>query len=423
VRRPLLAWLLGATAVLGAAAVAAASSAPVQVPEASPLALRYYRTGNLWWTVALLWSLAVPALVLFSGLAGRMRAGAARLGGGRWLPTLLLFFAAYTTLVFVTDLPLSFYLGYVRQHAYGLSTQAVGKWWADAGKALAVGLVGGGAAIWMPYLLLRKSPRRWWLWCALAAVPFFCFVMLVTPLWIDPLFNDFGRMRDRALEARILDVAARAGVPADRVWEVEKSVDTRKVNAYVTGFAGSHRVVLWDTLVDRLEDDEVVFVMGHEVGHYALGHVTKGIAVLSLLVLLGLFAVQRTAGALLRRWGDRFGFRELADPASLPLLVLLLNLFSLVAHTPGLAWSRHQEREADRFALELLRDNRSCGTAFVKLQTHNLSNPRPGPLYVLLRASHPPIAQRVAMCNEYRPWESGAPLRYADRVATPVATR
>jgi STE24 endopeptidase len=359
----------------------------------------------------------VPAVLLVSGGAARLRELAARLGRRRWLPTLLIFFALYTLLVFLLDLPFAFQLGYLRQHAYGLSNQTLAKWWADAAKALAVGIAGGAVAIWMPYLLLRTSPRRWWLWSGLAALPFFCFVMLVSPLWIEPLFNEFGPMRDRVLERRILGLAARGGVPAERVFEVAKSVDTKRVNAYVTGFAGSHRIVLWDTLVDRLEDDEVLFVMGHEVGHFALGHIARGILLASLGVLIGLWAVHKSASWLLARWGDRFGFHSLADPASLPLLVVLLNVFSLVAQPATLAWSRHQEREADRFSLELTQDNRSCGTGFVKLQTNNLSNPRPGPLYVAFRASHPPIADRVAMCNQYRPWERGAPLRYGERIA------
>ena len=398
---------------------------PVTVPEPSPLALRYYRTGNRWWTAGLLWGLAVPALLLFTGAAARLRSFAARLAGGvegwRWVPAVVLFFALYTLVLFLADLPLAWYLGYVRQHAYGLSNQTLAKWAGDILKALLVGLVGGAAVIWMPYLLLRRSPRRWWLWCGLAVAPFLCFVMLVSPIWIEPLFNRFGPMRDRALEARILALAERAGVPAGRVFEVEKSVDTKRVNAYVTGFAGTHRIVLWDTLVDRLEGREVLFVMGHEIGHYALGHVAIGIAASSAAALAGLWAVHLTAGGLLRRFGGRFGFSRLADPASLPLLALLLGLFGLLAQPAALAWSRYQEREADRFALELTRDNLACGHAFVKLQTENLSNPRPGPIYVAMRASHPPIAARVAMCNEYRPWAAGRPLRYDDRMAAGVA--
>jgi Zn-dependent protease with chaperone function len=392
------------------------------VPPATPLALRYYRTGNGWWVASLLWGLTVPALLLFTGAAARMQSLSERLAGGRagwrWLPALLIFFALYTLVVFLADLPLAWYLGFARQHAYGLSNQTFEKWAGDAAKALLVGLAGGAAVLWMPYLLLRRSPRRWWLWCGLAALPFFCFVMLVTPIWIEPLFNRFGPMRDAALEQRILALAARADVPAERVFEVAKSVDTKRVNAYVTGFAGTHRIVLWDTLVDRLEDDEVLFVMGHEMGHYALGHVVTGILLASAVVLVALWGVHRTAGALFRRFGRRFGFSALAEPASLPLLALLINVFLLLAQPAALAWSRYQEREADRFALELTRDNRSCGGAFVKLQTENLSNPRPGRLYVALRASHPPIAARVDMCNGYRPWVAGGPLRYGDKFAS-----
>ncbi|MEN8161217.1 MAG: M48 family metalloprotease, partial [Myxococcota bacterium] len=229
------------------------------------------------------------------------------------------------------------------------------------------------------------------------------------------LYNDFGPMEDSALEAKILGLADRSGIEGGRVFEVNKSVDTKRVNAYVTGFLASKRIVLWDTLLARLDEDEVLFVMAHEMGHYVLDHVLIGLAVATVLSGLGLFVLQRVVPLVLRRWRARLGFERLADVASLPLLVLLIELGSFAILPVGLAVSRHIEHEADRFALELTRDGRAGATAFVELQRTNLSMPRPGPWFVSWRGSHPPLGDRIDFANAYRPWERGEPLRYGER--------
>jgi Zn-dependent protease with chaperone function len=262
------------------------------------------------------------------------------------------------------------------------------------------------------YLFLKKSPRRWWLWAGLAAVPFIVIGILVSPIWIDPLFNEYGSMKDKTLEAEILALADRAGIEGGRVFEVNKSVDTQAVNAYVTGFGRTKRIVLWDTIVAKLDRRELLFVMGHEMGHYVLGHIPKTILFLSLVVVLTLYAAHRTAGAFISRWRERIGFAELSDVASLPLILLLAGVFSLIVMPAINAYSRWQERQSDRFGLEITRDNRAAAMAFVKLQGENLANPRPGPLYKLWRSTHPPIGERIDFANTYRPWESGAPRSY-----------
>jgi Zn-dependent protease with chaperone function len=403
-----------------APAAAAEADEPVPVPEPSEKALRYYRSGNVLWVIANLWGWLVPLGLLFSGLSARLQRAAQRLARP-WPVVLVLYFVLYALLNFVVDLPLSYYLGFARPHAYGLSNQTLAKWAADAGKALLVGLVAGAAMVWIPYLLLRKSPRRWWLWTAAAAVPVMVFFMLIAPVWVDPLFNDFGPMKDKALERRILDLAHRAGIEGGRVFEVEKSVDTETVNAYVTGVFGSKRIVLWDTLVRKLEPEEVLGVMGHEIGHYVLGHVPKGIAAAAVLVLAGLWFVHRAAHGLLRRHAGRFGFARLKEPASLPLILLLLSVAFFLVSPIALAYSRYQEHEADRFELEVTRNNRASAMAFVKLQQENLSNPRPGRLYKFWRASHPPLGERIDFANTYRPWERGEPLRYEEYFAAAPA--
>ena len=384
----------------------------VPVPEPSDLAVRYYQTGNALWVLSVLWSFLVPLVILFSGLSVRLRDIARRWGGNRWYPILLIYFGLYATLSSLIDLPLAYYFGFVRPHAYGLSNQLLSKWLFDMLKGFGVGMITAVCLLWIPYLLLRISPRRWWLYSGLASIPVILFGLLITPIWIAPLFNDFGPMQDQQLEARILTLAERAQTPADRVFEVDKSVDTKRVNAYVTGFAGSKRVVLWDTLLERLEDDEVVFVMGHELGHYVLGHVHKSVALSSLAVILGLYLIHRSSVVILGRFGSRIRVRELIDPAALPLLLVLFSAWNFAISPASRAYSRWQEHEADRFALELTQDNHAGASAFVELQTSNLSYPYPGPVYKLLRSTHPPIGERVDFCNSYRPWQEGTELRY-----------
>jgi len=385
----------------------------VTVPEPTELALRYYRTGNIIWIVEQVLGVALPLALLFSGLSARMRTFAAGLAGGRFYPTLVIYLALLSLLLFVVQLPLSYYVGYAREHAFGLSTQQLSKWAGDQIKGFGVSLVVGALVLWVPYLLLAHSPTRWWLWSGALSLPFFGLVLLIAPTFIAPLFNKFGPMKDQALEAEVLATAARAGVEGARVFEVGKRVDTEKVNAYVTGIARTKRIVLWDTLLARLTPPQIRFVVGHELGHYVLGHVLTNILISSALTLAGLYGASRAGAFLLEHHGARFGFTQLADVASMPLLAFLLSLFSFVISPAALALSRYHEHEADRFAIELTHDNQAGASAFVVLQQQNLAVPRPGPLYKFFRASHPPIGERVDFINSYRPWETGAPERYA----------
>ncbi|MGD8866992.1 MAG: M48 family metallopeptidase [Gemmatimonadales bacterium] len=397
-----------------AASAAQEEAGRIAVPQPSEEAMRYYRSGNLLWIVNALWGLLIPGLFLFTGFSARMRDWAQTLGR-KWFFVIAIYVTLYLLITFVIDLPLAYYAGFVRQHAYDLSNQTLGKWFGDALKGLALGIVLGVLFLWIPYLLLKKSPRRWWLYTGVAMIPFIFFLLLVSPIVIDPLFNDFGPMTDKQLESDILALAHRAGIDADRVYEVNKSVDTETVNAYVSGFMGTQRIVLWDTIIQKLGRRELLFVMGHEMGHYVLRHAVWLVLFFSLLILLALYAAHRSAGTLIDRFKTRWRFDQLSDIASLPLLVLLLNAFTLVATPIAFAYTRHLEHESDRFGLEITRDNHACATAFVKLQAENLANPRPGPLYKLWRASHPPLGERIDFCNRYRPWESGEALRYGHR--------
>jgi Zn-dependent protease with chaperone function len=389
-------------------------TAPVAVPEPSEQAMRYYRSGNVLWFVEQAWSIAVLVLLLATGLSAALRNAARRIGRN-WFFTIVVYFALFTIVTTIVDLPLSYYTEYVREHAYGLSNQTFGKWSGDTLKSLAVACIVGGLVMWVPYLLLRKSPRRWWLYTAIALVPFIVVANLVAPIWIAPLFNTFEPMQDKLLEQKILSLAGRAGIEGSRVYQVNKSVDTKTLNAYVAGLFGTKRIVLWDTTLKRMTDRELLFVMGHEMGHYVLHHVWQAIAFAVVLLTASLYVAYRTAGAVIARYGRGWGFTSLADVASLPLLLLLMSAFGLVVTPLQLAVTRHMEHEADRFGLEITQTNHSAGTAFVKLQQDALANPRPGLLFKIFRESHPPLGERIDFANQYRPWTTGQPLEYGGK--------
>ena len=391
----------------------------VPVPEPSALAVRYHRSSHAIWTGATALELLVPAALLFTGLSARVRDLARRIARGRWFLTVAIYGAGYVLLQAIVFLPFAWYAGFVRQHGYGLSTETAGQWLADWGKGTAITAVIAGLILWIPYRLLRASPGRWWLWTGFLTAPLTVLAMIVAPVWIAPLFDEYGPMRDRALEARIHQLAARAGIPDSRIYEVRKSDETRRVNAYVTGFGRTKRIVLWDTLVDRLQPDEVVFVMGHEIGHFVLRHTLTVILGATLLATLSLYVVHRVAGRSIARFHHCFGFGRLDDVASLPLLALVGGVVILATTPAMLALSRWQEREADRFGLEITRDNQAAARAFVRLHDENLAVPRTGLLYRLWRGSHPDLADRIEFSNRYRPWSHGRPLRYGDRFRPP----
>lgn len=404
-------WILGQVVVLAIPAIVLFSGLSARLRDLA-------RSGNVLWIIAQVVALAIPAIVLFSGHSARLRDLARRIGQ-KWFFSIVIYFVLYSLLNFELHFPLSYYVGFVRQHAYGMSNQTFGRWLTESLLDLGVTIVFGSLVLWFPYWLIRRSPRRWWLYTALASLPLMFFVMFVEPIWVAPLYNHFGPMHDKKLEAQILDVAAQAGINGGRVFEVDMSADTKAVNAYVTGFWDSKRIVLWDTLLAKLDAGEVRVVMAHEMGHYVLHHVVIGLVAGFGGVLVSLFLVYHIGTAMLRRWSGRFGFTTFSDIASLPLLILLFHVIALVGMPIGLAISRHLEHEADRFALELTHDNHAAAMAFVRLQTENLGNPWPGPLFTLWRASHPSLGERIEFANDYRPWERGEPLHYGDLFKQP----
>ncbi len=388
-----------------------AQCSQVAVPEASDLALRYYKSGNILWIVQQFWSLALPFLFLVTGWSGKIGTMAHRIGR-KWYFSLVLYLIVILALFALFNFPLDLYSGYMRGHEYGLSNQSFGRWFNHWIKALLISFIAFAAFLWIFYLLLKKSPRRWWFYGSLVSIAIAFFSIFITPIWVAPLFNRFGPMKNTELEQQILTLASRSGIEGARVYEVDMSQDTKALNAYVTGLGSSKRIVLWDTTIQRLTPDEILFVMGHEMGHYVLHHIWWLLAFLSLLTLVIFYLTYRTSHYLLARFHQRFGFRHLYEFASFPLLILVFTFYQLLASPIMNAFGRHLEHNADIFGLEITQNNEAAAKAFIALQQENLGNPWPGKIFTFWRGTHPCLGSRIEFCNTYCPWAKGEKLKY-----------
>lgn len=414
-------WFTICLARAGEPAMAAQTNSQITSPNASTVAVpvpgekavRRYHATVVVGIAAIIWSFLSPALFLFAGWSARIRSWAER-QGQNWYFTFVLYALAFGLLWFLVNLPLNYYAGYVFPHNFDLTSQTLSRWLGNTFKSAAVVMVIGLAVGWIPFLVIKKSPRRWWLHLGLLVPLFLCAQLLIQPVLIDPLFHQFRPLQDKALESKVLALAARVGIEGGRVYEMNMSVDTRMDEAYVTGLFGTRRIVFWDTMLKDFNDDQLLFILGHEMGHYVLQHVIKLAAFASLMAFLSLYAWYWLAGPVIRRCKHRWGFDTPSDFAALPLIILAFQL-SVFADRPAyMAYSRHVEHEADRFGLELTRNNHAAATAFVKLVQNGVYVYRPAPIIQFWYGSHPTPAERIEFCNQYRPWESGQPSKYRE---------
>jgi Zn-dependent protease with chaperone function len=239
------------------------------------------------------------------------------------------------------------------------------------------------------------------------------FMTFICPIWIDPLFNRFGPLQDKKVEADIVALAQRAGIEGARIYEVDMSADTKAMNAYVKGLGSTKRIVLWDTIIARLDRDELRSVMAHEMGHYVLRHVLIMCLLTALTYALTIFVVDRLGQRIIARFRPRLGFESLSDLGAIPLFLLFVAVCGFLTQPLVNAASRYVEHEADRFALEMTHNNRAAALSFVKFVQEDLGVPRPAFLDQLWRGTHPSLGDRIDFANSYHPWTTGESGKYA----------
>lgn len=374
--------------------------------QVSPEMLRHSRILDTLYFSGFVYGVAVLVFLLASGISWRMRDLAERITGGRrarlaGVLVSAIYAVLFSLVTFVMQFPLSFYASYVVPHQFDLSEQDFPSWLADEAKELGVEIILSVVAAALVLLAMRMF-RRWWLVVWLGSIPVMIFVVIIAPVIIDPLFNDFRPLRDPGLAQTLLEEASRAGIEVDRVFEVDKSRQTTTMNAYVTGIGPTKRIVLWDTLLDKMTRDEIVAVMGHEMGHYVLHHLWKGLAFSVAIVFVVLFLAQPAYERALARWGGSWGLREKGDAASLPVFLLIVSIVVFLLSPAINGYSRHIEHEADVFGLELTGLNEPMASSFVKFAEDSKVNPRPSAFIEFWRYSHPSLARRIDFALAYR---------------------
>jgi STE24 endopeptidase len=367
--------------------------------------IRHSRLREVLYFTGIAWSAVVMLGLLFTGASRRMREVAERVTKKPFLAAMLylvLFIVATTIL----DFPLSYYSGFHVPHQFGLTDQSLPAWLGDLAKAVAVNLVIVTVIGALALLGIRRV-KNWWAVLWACSVPLTVLLVVIQPVVLDPIFNDFEPLKDQVLRQKLLDLASRAGIEGSRVYQVDKSKQTHTMNAYVNGIGPTNRIVMWDTLLAKMSHDEVLGVMGHEMGHYVLNHIWKGVAFSVVLSLAGFFVAQRLYDRGLRRWGARWGLGAPGDPASVPWLLFIAGALAFLSSPVISGFSRYIEHQSDVFALELTHLNEPLATAFRKMAEDSKRDPSPHPLIELWTYSHPPIAKRIPFALSYRPWEKG----------------
>jgi STE24 endopeptidase len=308
----------------------------------------------------------------------------------------LQFLAATALLSF----PLDVYRDFVREHRYGLSNLGFAAWLGELGKGFLVAAVFGGLAMAVLYAIVRRLSRTWWLWGAAASVALLAVGATIAPVLIAPLFNHPKRLADTRVVAPILSLARANGIEANEVWEIDASKQTKRISANVSGFLGTERITLNDNLLARASLPEIESVMGHEMGHYVLHHVEKGLLELGVIIVAGFALAQALFERLRARWQERWKVRGPADPAGLPLMGLLLSTYLFVL-TPVLnTVVRTQEQEADLFGLNAAAQ--PDGFAQIALKLSEYRKLEPGPLEETIFYDHPSGRTRILAAMRWK---------------------
>src|ERR1700674_3409318 len=387
--------------------------------ERQAKAVAYSRAGYTLYFVSYFLGGLFLFLILRLGWAAKFRDIAENVSDKKWIQGLVFVPLPFLT-IGVLNLPLQLYWHSLSLH-YEQSIQGWGSWFWDWSKGEFLTTAFGIVLGLILFAVMRRSPRRWWLSFWFPAVLILLGLMVIAPLVIDPLFNEFDPLSKEHpdLVASIEKLTKHAGVPIppDRMFLMEASRKTKAINAYVTGLGASKRVVIWDTTIQKTSSDECLFIVGHELGHYVLGHVRQGFLLGAAGLLVAFYLLFRGLHRALDRWAGDWKLYGQEDWASLAVLLLLLEVLMFVSSPVISGYSRMQEHAADVYGLEVIHglvpnSEEVAAHAFQVLGELDLSDPNPPPFITFWLYSHPPLADRLVFAHSYDPWSKGKSPKY-----------
>ena len=351
-----------------------------------------YFEGGYWIQLwGFLYTSAVLWLILSLGWSAAMRDRAVRITRFPLLQVPV-YWVQLGSAMAVLTFPLTFYTDFIREHQYGMATQSFGPWFGDQAKAYGVMLIAGSIVTTGLYAVLRRVGESWWLWATGVVVVFSVIGVMIAPVYIAPLFNSYTRLADASVRTPILSMARANGIPADDVYVVDQSRQTTRISANVSGLGRTMRISLNDNLLNRGSLEEIEAVLGHEMGHYVLNHVVKGLLEIAILTAVGFAFVARLFERLRRRF-PRWGIGSVSDVAGLPLIVLLFGAYQFVATPITNTIVRTNEQEADMFGLNASRQPDGFANAALKLGEYRKL--APGPIEEVVFFDHPSGRTRI----------------------------
>ena len=331
-----------------------------------------------------------------NGFKGIARFLLRRITNVTWITAL-----CYTLAGFVLTLPWSIYTGFLRQKQYDLMNQTFDAWLIDQSKGLLISLVTFPLLAMAVYGLIRRYPRGWWIRATGVVAAFLAFGMLLGPVYISPLFNTYTELPAGPIRDRIVAMAESKNIPSEHIYLFDASKQSKAISANVSGIGPTMRISLNDNLLNRSTPQEIAAVMGHEMGHYVLNHVWWGLAFFSGLAALALFLLSRIAPALIARYGPQWGgIRDLGDPASMPVIGIVITLFGLLATPLTNTLIRVDESQADAFGLDVAQE--PDGFASVAMKLSEYRKIEPSPFEEMLFFDHPSGATRVRMSMQWK---------------------
>lgn len=326
------------------------------------------------------WIQFISPLIGFAVAFGILQLGFAN-GLRSWLEksvkvyffVVVIFALVYSLIGGVISFPWDYWVGFVRQHDYGLSNQSFGAWFTEYLQGFGLNLVIGAIAVGLLYLIIAVAKKTWWIWGTIGAVVFMSVLIMVSPVYLAPIFNTYTEMEDSPLKDSVLQMAQANGVPADNVYVYDRSRQTNSVSANVSGLFGTTRISLADTLLQRETPGGVRAVLGHEIGHYVLSHIVSLLVMMTFLIVV-VFAL---ANLLFNRLsaGERWGVRGISDPAGMPLLFSVIGFVMLLATPIQNNITRFHEHQADMFGLNAAREPDGFAESAVLLSEYRKMEP------------------------------------------------
>ncbi|PJZ52381.1 M48 family metallopeptidase [Leptospira adleri] len=362
--------------------------------------IEYARGGFFASILSDLLDFVVAGIFVFSPLSVKLESYLGKKTGNRFYLTVLFFFLIFSAVQFLISIPFQYYFGFVLEHQFGFSKMTFLDWAIYTGKSIGIAALGGSIAVIGIAFLLKKFQKAWKYLVPAVSLIFGLLFSILFPIIITPLFYEYKPIEEGSLKTKIITLCDKAQIEVENVYVINESKYSGHTNAYFTGWGKNRKIFLYDTLIQNHTEEEIISVLGHEIGHWTHDHQIKDIAISTIETLFLCFLL----AYLFQKFKDEgsISLREFYSPSTLPFLFLLLSLFGSVTRPVWSAFSRTQETEADIEALVLTKDRKSFINTEIKLAKDNQGRLNPHPAEVFFYHSHPTTLERIRLAEEWK---------------------